>query len=406
MQQPAFRLQNPADTTALSSALVDALEGLVSEDFQRQWEAAKQIKRIGAPAIAPLVELAQDDTIDEDIRWFAARTLGEFDHPQAIAALAKLLNSEEEDLNQMAAAALAQIGTSAIHPLSYLLQSEPTRLLAVQALAQIRQRGIISPLLRVVNDKNPQVRQAAIEALGSFQDPRILPVLRQGLRDPVADIRQESVAAIGLRLQRTARLAAHKSDESHQVGRQVIACLYDIDLRVCAKAALALGRWGTPEALENLAIALEKPDTPELLKVQLIRALGRISAPKAVAAIAGALVSPETTVRQAAIRTLAMVDPPLQQQATALLSQHLIHQLTAADKQAIALALAQLKGDGAFEGIMICLADLDESVQLHAIAALKQLDATGSYEVLQRLNQSASTDPQLKSSVQKALSEW
>ena len=442
MHQPAFR-PSPAYAKAVPNiALTTALEGLASHDFQRQWEAAKQLREIGEAAIAPLVELTQDDTVDEGTRWFAARALGDFDHPQAIAALAHLLNDEDEDISQIAATALAQIGASAIHPLTYLLQSDSTRLLAVQALARIRQRRTILPLLRVVSDRDPKVRQMAIEALASFQDSRILPVLIAALDDPVAGIRQEAVTALGLRLQlrtweRTGALGDSDngdSDNGDMDGNHInnhsletansgysrkpdldmqalelrlAACLHDFHLDVCIKAAIALGRWGSPYAVERLGTVLNQPHTPEALKIALIQALGWVPSPAAVDAITQALTLPQVQVRCEAIRTLSTFEPEaLVARASQALLAHLEPLSTVSEKQAIALALARLGCDQAIDGILVCLADTHEGVQLHAIAALKQLNTFDVYQYLQHLSQQPELPAVLRSGVQKALDEW
>ncbi|MEO0537931.1 MAG: HEAT repeat domain-containing protein [Cyanobacteria bacterium P01_A01_bin.123] len=431
MHQPAFRPSTAYANAAPNKILMLALEGLVSGDFQRQWEAAKQLREVGEVAIAPLVDLTQNDTIDEDIRWFAARTLGEFDHPQALAALAQLLSDEDEELNQIAAAALAQIGPSAIHPLSYLLQSDSTRLLAVQALAQIRQRRTIAPLLRVVNDRDSQVRQIAIEALASFQDSRILPVLVQALDDSSAGVRKEAVTGLGLRFKwQTGKQASvvdgpdldrdesnrANSDgscstggdfSSHDLGFRLAACLHDVHLDVCAKAAAALGRWGTPYAVACLGTVLSQPRTAEALKHQLIQSLGWIPTLAAVDAIAPVLTMPEVPVRYEAIRTLSTVEiPDLRERATQYLLSHLDRQPTILEKQSIALGLARLGCDQALNGILSCLADDHEGVQLHAIAALKQLNTVDGYQYLQHLSQMSELTDTLRIGVQKALAEW
>lgn len=426
MHQPAFHppLAYP-HMAAPNAALISALEGLVSGDFQRQWEAAKQLREVGETAIAPLIDLTQDHTIDDDIRWFAARALGDFDHPQAIAALAQLLSDEDEELSQIAAAALAQIGSNAIQPLSYLLQSDSTRLLAVRALAQIRQQRTIAPLLRVANDRDAQVRQIAVEALASFQDSRILPTLIRALADPVAGVRTEAVMALGLRFQLQVRnqedeIGEHTLDtgESEDTGEsdvrtvasRLVACLHDVDLDVCAKAATALGRWGTPYAVEHLKAALKQPQTPDPLKIQLIQSLGWIPTPVAVDTIAQALTMTGLQVRCEAIRTLAAVEPTsLKTQATQYLLGHLNRQPTVSEKQGIALGLARLGCDQALDGILVCLADHHEGVQLHAIAALKQLDRldTGEiYQYLQCRQQMSEIADTLRSGIEKALAEW
>lgn len=109
-----------------------------------------------------------------------------------------LQTSESAELRGVAAAALADQGSGAIAALVPLLADPSTRLLAVQALAQIPSPEVIEPLLQVVQDQEIPVRLTAIAALTPFPDPRILALLVQSLTDPAAAVRREAVIGLGL----------------------------------------------------------------------------------------------------------------------------------------------------------------------------------------------------------------
>ncbi len=146
-------------------------------DFQQRWDIAKVFIQLGNVAIPQLIGILEDEDAEEEVRWYAARILGEFQHPDTIASLVQLLkNSDNQELKAMAANALGQMDTLAIAELTKLLSEENTRLLAVRSLSYIRRSEIIAPLLSVVEDSQPAVRTAAIEALGSFHDERVPPV--------------------------------------------------------------------------------------------------------------------------------------------------------------------------------------------------------------------------------------
>lgn len=152
-------------------ALQLALQVIEAGDFQEKWDAAKVFPKLGKCSIAPLIAILENEEADLDVRWFASRILGEFDDPVVVISLVQLLQSaEDEELAQMAAQALSNIGSSAIAALSNLLAQEESRYLAVQALAQIRRPETITPLLSVVHDPLPSIRSTAIEALTSFRD--------------------------------------------------------------------------------------------------------------------------------------------------------------------------------------------------------------------------------------------
>ncbi|MFO0515164.1 MAG: HEAT repeat domain-containing protein, partial [bacterium] len=111
------RLLNQKDAIEpiINDEILDlALEALQKCDFQQRWEIAKLFPQIGKPAIAPLIALLESEEQDGEMRWFLARILSQFDDRACILALSQLLQrSEEEELSQMAAAALANIGSSA-----------------------------------------------------------------------------------------------------------------------------------------------------------------------------------------------------------------------------------------------------------------------------------------------------
>ncbi|HYX14505.1 MAG TPA: HEAT repeat domain-containing protein, partial [Nostoc sp.] len=105
-------------------------------DFQQRWEITKMLTRLGNIAIPPLIEILEDEDAEEELRWYAARTLGEFQHPEAIAPLVELLKTDEDqELKAIAATALGQMGSVAITSLTELLADEDTRLLAVRSLS-------------------------------------------------------------------------------------------------------------------------------------------------------------------------------------------------------------------------------------------------------------------------------
>lgn len=153
-------------------------------DFHSRWEVAKVFKRLGSVAIPKLVEILSDDTLDEELRWYAVRILGELKNESAIPVLIELIQTDDsEELKSMASVALGQLGSKAILSLSSLLAYSDTRFLATQALCYIRNKETILPLLSVAEDSQVAVRVAAIEALSSFHDSRVLAVLLRSLDD-------------------------------------------------------------------------------------------------------------------------------------------------------------------------------------------------------------------------------
>jgi HEAT repeat protein len=390
-------------------ALNMAIALLKTEDFQTQWDVAKLLPKFGEAAIVPLVELLQDEQTDEDLLWFVARTLGQFDHPTATTALVDLLQrSDNSEVIGVAATALAVQGERAIAPLTTLLAAENSRLIAIHALAQTRHPAVVDPLLSVAQDADPAVRAAAIDALSHLADARILPILLEALRDRIAEVRRVAVIALGLRADLT-----HTADWVDHLKPM----LWDFNLEVCRQAAIALGRVGTDEAAAALSEVLRSPYTPMPLQLEAVRSLGWIATDDALTHLQHSLdanSAADLPRIQEVVTTLGRIEPTAAKpRATEILLQLLktnnpiIHTLNV--QQAIALSLGQLGQPQSIDALIQLLAVQDARVQLQAIAALKQLDADAAYQQLQIIAQQdaqPNVTPELRQGVAIALREW
>ncbi len=404
LADPAF----PLTPAAKQQMLTLALHVLEAGDFQERWDVAKVFPAFGSAAIPPLTTLLQDEDAELETRWFAARILGQFDSPETIQTLIQLLQqSEDEELRLVATETLAHLGPAAIAALTELLPDTRTRPFAVQALTQIRRSETIAPLLTVVTDDEPTIRAIVIEALGSFHDPRIPPLLVQALTDTAARVRRAAVTSLGVRtdLVESFDLVKHLSDR-----------LWDLNLDVCQQAAIALGRLGTTAAAAALWQVLQSPHTPLPLQLETVRALGWAGSMQALEYLHQALSLPVTTTApptlyQEIITVLGRwADPDLKPRTSeilinALASTHeaINHPLV---KQAIALALGHLAQPVALPSLVQLLADSDVGVQLHAIAALKNLDSPTTRHQLNELASRTDLPAAMRQGVAIALQEW
>ncbi|XHX77831.1 MAG: HEAT repeat domain-containing protein [Stenomitos frigidus ULC029] len=397
----------PLPTTAENAVtLLDlAIAVLEAGSFQDRWEVAKLLPNLGDRAIAPLITLLQDETVELEARWFAARILGGYSHPDVIKALMSLLQmAVSEELGSMAAESLANLGTAAIAALTDLLKTDDTRLFAVRSLAHIRRSETIAPLLTVVHDPDLAVRAIAIEALGSFHDPCVPPVLVKALQDEAATVRQVAVEGLGFRHDLTQPLA---------LVMLLSARLRDDNAAVCQQAAIALGRLGTEAAADALFVALLSSHTSTSLQIEIVWALTRIGSTIALDYLRQALPlcqqSASLPLYQALIHAVGQWEAvDVKPQAAQLLIALLADPFTAdqpALRQAIAIGLGQLGHLDALEALMQLLADDVMGVQLHAIAALKALDAQAARQRLEQLAHSDLPEP-LRQGVAIALREW
>ncbi|WP_017315400.1 HEAT repeat domain-containing protein [Mastigocladopsis repens] len=348
-----------------------ALSVLDVGDFQQRWEIAKVFSRLGTIAIPPLIDILENEDADEELRAYAARILGDLKNPDAIASLVELLKTNEsEELKEIAAAALGQMGTVAIAPLRELLAEEETRLLATQMLSYIRQKETITPLLSVVQDSQVAVRAVAIEALSSFHDDRVQTVLLNALNDVAAPVRREAVLGLGVRpdLCETLDLVAKLQPR-----------LYDINQDVCCAAAVALSRMGCDAAAQQLFQVLVSPNTPIRLQLEVIRALSWVGTLSSLEYLQTALHQLQSlTLWQEIVTVLGRVSGSvLTDKAAEILLEILPHNHPAVEiasiRSAIALSLGQLGKMQAIDALIEMLADQDAQVRLHASAALRKL---------------------------------
>jgi HEAT repeat protein len=383
----------PKTSQVIDLALVVLLEG----DFQQRWDIAKVYPRLGKQIerlIAPIIEIVTSEEEDDELRWYAARILGEFNHPSAIAALVNLLKSaDNNELTSIAASALGQIGNPAVATLSELLIEEDTRLLAVESLSYIRRSEIIAPLLTVVKDPDAKIRAIALEALGSFHNAEIPPILIAALDDVATSVRKEAVIGLGFR-----------SDvrEELDLVNKLIPRLYDFNIDVCCTAAASLGRLGSNAAADAINKLLNSPHTPLNLQLECVRALGRIETSISLQYLHSCLNEHFLPVlQQEIVKVLGQVEE-LKVIAVEILIASL--QLSNSVKSAIALSLGRLGELKAIDPLINLLTNPDTGVRLHAIASLQQL--APAYQKLQQLNNDATISPALKQGIEFALSEW
>ncbi|MCV3216438.1 HEAT repeat domain-containing protein [Plectonema radiosum NIES-515] len=381
-----------------------ALSVLEMGDFQQRWEIAKVFVRLGNVAITPLIEILEDEDAEDDLRWYAVRILGNLKNPIAIASLVEFLKAtEDEELKALAAAALGQIGQSAIAALSELLASVDTRVLAVRSLSYIRQPEIITPLLSVVQDPLVEIRAIAIEALSSFHDPRIPPILLNALTDVAAAVRREAVLGLSVRTD------LHSSLD---LVTKLQPRLDDFNLQVAQAAAVALSRIGSDEAGKHLFIVLSSPRTPIKLQIEIVRALAWMKTLSGLEYLQQAFeqLSLETLWLEIVTVLGRVSDSTLTASSTGILlsivrSQHPAVEIVSI-KSAIALSLGQLGNIEAIEPLIFLLADNNEVVRLHVVAALKNLAPEIAYQQLQQLLNNPMLTPDFRNGVTAALVEW
>jgi HEAT repeat protein len=343
---------------------------LMEGDFAERWEIAKILPKLGKMGIALPLDILDHPAADLEARWFAARMLGEFDRPEAIVRLVKLLDtSDDPDLVEIAAQSLANIGKSAIAAVLQLLDRPEYTTIATRALAQIRRPEVIEPLLTVVCHPDVTVRTIAIEALGSFHQAQIVPVLIAALTDTGASVRKEAAIALGFR----GNLA-----EGWNLLEHLQPLLYDLNVEVCQQAAIAISKLKTAEAESVLFRVLQSPHTPIPLQLTLIQALAWRESLSSLQYLHQALshISDEGVLE--IIRAIGRIETATLKAEAAILLLNFYHSgHTSLEevqiKQALAHTWGRLGQKGTMDALEKLASDRDRGVRLHASTALKYL---------------------------------
>lgn len=340
-------------------------------DFQQRWEVAKLFPKLGDNIIDPLLNILENDNINVEYRWFITRILSEFNDVKIIISFTQLLETtEEEELLNIIAEGLGKIGISSIRSLEALLQKDEFyRLLAVKALAQIRHSDTIQPLLKVVNDSNPEIRAIALECLGSFHQKQLVPIFIKALNDPISTVRKEATLALRMQPELTIEF---------NIIQYLKPLLYDINLEICQETALTLGRIKSDEAIEELFSVLQKETTPIELKKDIIKALSWTESPQALTCLKQALFTEDLEVCQIIINLLGTQKSEIvKQQSSEILEDFLSSNNSLTQeikiKKKISVALGELGNETAIPYLEKLSKDSNKSVKLHAIAALKKV---------------------------------
>jgi HEAT repeat protein len=193
------------------------------ENGARYWIAKRQLDKcieIGSLAVEPLIAPLKHG--DRDVRWEAAKVLGQIGDAAAMDALIAAL--EDGWVREGAARALGEIGASAIEPLSAALKDQDRGLrkaatevldgvgwkpesdeqkawywMAKQEWSQCVALGPsgVEPLIAVLNDRDSHMRNSAVKALGEIGDGRAVEPLIVALKDSDAVVRYAAAVVLG-----------------------------------------------------------------------------------------------------------------------------------------------------------------------------------------------------------------
>jgi len=160
---------------------MNKIEALIAElicgDDKRAEVAASELVSFGKRAIPALLHLLESE--QEDIRWWAIRTLAEIQDECIPPVLIESLNDPDETIRHCAALALRYHPNEAAIPTLIAALNSPDSLLAqlaADALIAIG-KSAVEPLIEVVQGSNQSARLEAVRALAKIADTRAIPTL-------------------------------------------------------------------------------------------------------------------------------------------------------------------------------------------------------------------------------------
>ena len=163
----------------------DLLAELTSGDDARAERVIPEIIKMGWAAIPALLELTHAH--EADTRWWAVRALAASPHTPTVSLL-PLLNDSSPEVRAAAALALCEHPhEDAIEALIHALADEDslTAGLAGKALAKIGSSSVPT-LLQVMAESPTGIRILALRALAEIRDHRAIPILMKCLDDESA----------------------------------------------------------------------------------------------------------------------------------------------------------------------------------------------------------------------------
>jgi HEAT repeat protein len=386
--------------------LDSALLVLRNGDFQSRWEIAKEFSAFGESAVHPLIALLDHPETDEELTWFLVKILGSFQSPEVVLALVNLLDpAQPEDVSEMAAQTLAEMGLQDLESLAVLLDDPVRQPQAVQAIALI-DRPEAAPLLINVwsQDPPPKVRALILEALDKFQGREMVPLFLQGLKDESAEVREAAITGL------TAYRGIHPRDD---LVAQIIPCLADKTPEVADRAARALGLLATSAATTALVAKCCDRETSLALQKTITQALGWAGV--------GENLEGLVQIWQSLSQTPITSEPLLKEVLTSLsraaarseasgiiltLLKTPVLQASVFLKSAAAFSLGRLADETSLDCLIGLLADPDYALRLQVVAALKQLSPDRAYQEIQRRSGDPGTSPDLATGLAIALQEW
>lgn len=170
---------------------------LNSKNQQTRDRAEETLKKIGQPAVEPLIQVLSHPGAPTESRQRAARILGEIKDERAIPALISTLGDiqvrvySEESLKKLGAPATEQLVKSINNP------DHDVQIGVIEVLGEMKEKKAIAPLTEIAMDEKspPSSREKSREALKKITNEQLpIPLLLHELQNSAeADVRMDAM---------------------------------------------------------------------------------------------------------------------------------------------------------------------------------------------------------------------
>jgi HEAT repeat protein len=301
----------PPPETDMTEVFEEAFALLTDPVPATSQEGERRIIQIGPVAI-PLLYQRTKETEDAGIRTVCIKAMARFRSPDAVANLIELLGDKEPRVRDEASQALVTQGKSVSNQIGPALVADQmwARVGAIHVVRSLRLVEHTSDVIKLLNDVDPEVRQAAAVALGgSLAGPLVHGPLIEALDDDSTDVAMAAAEALSKQSGAIGRVAdALKLVPGGNEDARFVKLFY------LSWPILAIGDPATSEQLTK-AICSEKPIPDVVRFCQKILASGnsivsrdavmqaasekKYSPPESIAALC-CLVSADSRLRGAA----------------------------------------------------------------------------------------------------------
>jgi HEAT repeat protein len=230
---------------------------------------------IGKPAVQPLILALNDDK--SNVREAAAETLGRIEDPVSVEPLIQRLQDEDIGIRIVIGNALTKIGKPAVPALVRMLtdKNADVRKTAAETLGRMKDAESIESLVRLLKDDDFGVRCAAEHSLREFRELAIPPLLR-ALNSENGTLRKGAASVLGhtrdskatvpvCRMlkskdkgERISALEALEKIADRAAAEYIVALLKDKDNDIRRLSVNALGKIGDIGTLMPLVSVLKK----------------------------------------------------------------------------------------------------------------------------------------------------